>query len=116
MSRKIGLITVLIVAAVLLYSFIGQIYNSLEAAKRLDQEQDQLDKLKKENQELKKRAQQVSSWQFIEQQARNKLGYSREGETVVIIPESELAKVLEEKKPQEVKLPNWEGWVRLFFN
>lgn len=117
MSRKIGLLIILILAGVILYSLGQQIYNSLIVAKRLDAEADKLSKLELQNQELKKQAEESGSIGFIEQQARNKLGMARIGETVVIIPQSEIDRLIESQKPVVAEqLPNWQGWLKLFLN
>ena len=56
------------------------------------------------------------SQDFIEQQARDKLGLAKEGETIVIIPEEKINQVLGmAKQVVEPRLPNWQGWLRLFW-
>lgn len=55
---------------------------------------------------------------YIEQEARNKLGLAKPGETVVIMPEGSGGANLSQEsfQPQnETGLPNWKKWLRLFF-
>jgi len=55
---------------------------------------------------------------YIEQEARNKLGLAKPGETVVIMPEATLSGKEAEspKQPQSAPFePNWKKWWRLFF-
>ncbi len=113
---------VLILAIIGLFIFLGvklstQFYESLQASKRLDLEVEKVAQIQKRNEELKKTLAEVQSTAFLETQARNKLNYSRNGETVVVIPQSEIDKVLQAQiKPTEVKVPNWQGWLNLFIN
>jgi cell division protein FtsB len=115
MVRRIIITCIIIAFLFSLYGLFHQIYNALEAGNRLDREVSRLAELQRKNSELKKKLANVETPQFIEQQARDKLNMTREGETIVIIPENELQKVLGmEQKPVEIKLPNWQGWLKLF--
>lgn len=115
MNKKIILLFGIIVIIAIVYSFGKQIYGSLEAGKRLDDEAEKLTVLQRKNEELKKRLEEVGSLQFIEAQARDKLSLARPGEAVVIIPQSEIDKVLgAQKEVQKVVEPYWQGWLKLF--
>lgn len=115
--RKIVFIIFFIIILGLFYALGRQIYDSLKSDDRLNQETEKLVGLQKRNMELKNKLAEVQSIRFIEKEARNKLGLAREGETVVMISQKEIDRVLRaEKKPiEEIKIPNWEGWLRLFF-
>ncbi len=53
----------------------------------------------------------------VEKIARDKLNMGKPGETVVVIPEELITKVIEDNKPKiEPKLPNWQGWLKLFMH
>ncbi len=115
MIKKILLILGFILAAVIIYSFGKQIYSSLEAGKRLDTEAEKLTFLQRRNEDLKKSLSEVGSLQFIEAQARDKLSLARPGEVVMVIPQSEIDKVLgAQKEVEKVVLPYWQGWLKLF--
>lgn len=75
-----------------------------------------LEKLEAKNAELKARLEYVKSDTFVEKEVRDKLGMAREGETVYILPEN-LGQVQEadEAKSEDLKMPNWQKWWRLFF-
>jgi len=62
------------------------------------------------NRDLKKKLEFSQSQQFIERQAREKLGLAKPGETVVIMSQSPATQsgVIE-------VLPNWKRWLNLFF-
>lgn len=100
---------------VICYSLAKQAYDSLQVGSRIDSETEKLLGLQKKNSELKNQLKQVNSVGFIESQARDRLNFSRAKETVVIISQEELQKVLGaavEKK--EELIPNWQGWLKLF--
>lgn len=115
--RKIIFILFFIILLGLFYALGSQIYDSLQSGKRLDMETEKLIKLQKRNSELKNKLAEVQSIGFIEKEARNKLNLAREGETVIIISQKEIDKVLglEKKQTEEIKIPNWQGWLRLFW-
>lgn len=109
---------VLIIFFILLGSFaVGQqVLTSLQAGRRLEEDAEELLKMQLKNAELKKRLLEVQSVRFIEEQARDKLNLAKDNETVVVIPPQEMEKVLALKKQviPEV-IPNWLGWLRLFW-
>ena len=116
MSNKIVIVLAGIVAVAITWSLIGQIMTTLKSGDRLQEATERLHQLGVKNKELKRRLEEVKTPFFIEEQARDKLGLAREGETIVIIPQEKLDQVLGvAKKAEEVKLPNWLGWLKLFF-
>lgn len=116
--KKIVFIIFFIIIFGLFYALGSQIYDSLRSGDRLNQETKKLVNLQKRNMELKNKLSEVQSVGFIEEEARNKLGLAREGETVVIISQKEIDKVLgvEKKQVEEPKIPNWQGWLKLFWH
>lgn len=98
------------------YNIIGQIANALKAEERFQDIVETLHKLEIKNKELKAKLEYVKSPEFIETQARDKLGLVKEGETLVIIPDEKIKQILnQDHKSPEVKLPNPLGWWKLFF-
>lgn len=117
MIKKSVFILILLLVLTIFYSLARQIYESLQIGKRLDNQLEELSELQHNNAELKKKLEKVQTQEFIEEQARNKLNLAKEGETVVIIPREVLDKVLNlQQKVQEVKVPNWQGWLKLFWH
>lgn len=116
MSKLIPIVVILILGLVLV-GLTRQINDALQASNRLDQAAAEVTGLQSKNQQLKKKLTEVQQPNFIEQIARNKLNFARPNETVVIIPKEALDKVVlgASKKIEDFKLPNWEGWLRLFF-
>ncbi len=73
----------------------------------------ELARIEAENEALKKQLTESQSPDFIEREAREKLGLSKPGEAVVLMPPAtEAARMLEDLgKP----LPNWQQWWKLLF-
>ena len=117
MIRKtISLIIVSILALVFIYNLISQIVSTLKSGDRLSQETEKLHQLEIQNKELKQKLSEVRSPEFLERQARDKLGLAKEDEVIVIIPDEKIQSVLQTQQPkEEVSLPNFLGWLRVFF-
>ncbi len=117
MSKKIVILLVGVVVVALAWSLIGQIMTTVKSGDRLQEDADKLHSLEIKNNELKAKLEEVKKPSFVEQQARDKLGLSREGETIVIIPDDKLNQVLGvAKNKEEIRLPNWQGWLKLFLH
>jgi cell division protein FtsB len=117
MVRRIIIIGTVFLFLFILYNLFNQIRAALDAGNRLDSQLGKLTHLQRKNSELKKKLEDVQTPQFIEEQARDKLNLTRDGETIVIIPESEIKKALGmDQLVEEVHLPNWQGWLKLFLH
>lgn len=116
MLNKLAIIGGMLLIIVICYSLAKQTYDSLQVESRIDLETEKLISLQKQNAELKKQLEEVHSIGFIESQARDRLNFARAKETIMIISQEELQKVLgvTEEKKEEI-LPNWQGWLRLFW-
>lgn len=81
------------------------------AGNRVKEAQRQLDVAKAKNEQLTKWLAEVNSPEFVEREAREKLGYGKEGEVMVILPvakeQSSFAKASADK-------PNWRKWWDLY--
>ncbi len=117
MNKIIFIIVIVIVAVGILTGLSRQIASALEASKRLEDEASQVTKLTEKNNQLKKELSDAQSPDSIEKIAREELNLAKPGETVVVIPPDLISKVIEDNKPKiEPKLPNWQGWLRLFIH
>lgn len=114
MPKTITIVIIFIVASLILTGLFRQIQSALKASQRLDQAADEVLKLQDKNRQLKNKLTEVQSPDFVEQVARDKLGLAKPNETVVVVPKETLEKVLAANNPPaEVKIPNWQGWLRL---
>lgn len=115
MYRKIIVIGMLIVMIIVLTALIRQIIDSLGAGGRVKQVTSNVQSLEAENIRLKQLLGAVSSTEYIEKVARDELNLGYAGETVVIISDQAKQQLLKTKPIEEVNLPNWQGWLKLFF-
>jgi cell division protein FtsB len=114
MPKTVSIVLVLIVVVLILVGLFKQINNALLAEQRLNQAVEEVAKLQDKNKGLKNKLLEVQSQDYIETIARDKLGLSRPNETVVVIPKESLNRVLGlNTKIEEIKLPNWQGWLKL---
>ncbi|MBI2011254.1 septum formation initiator family protein [Candidatus Daviesbacteria bacterium] len=115
MIRKAVIIVITLLIILVIISLGRQIIGALQAGDRLDTTTERLVRLQQENRLLKEKLKDTQRLDFIEEQARDKLGLAKENEVIVIIPESEVKKVLSlNKGKEEIKLSNWQGWLKLF--
>ncbi len=114
MIKKIGLGIIILVVLIVAYNLITQIMEATRSGERLSQAADIVYKLEAKNRELKNKLVQIQSPEFIEQEARDRLGLTKQGETIVIIPEEKLKLILGASASAQIRLPNWLGWLRVF--
>ena len=83
----------------------------------IEEAQEQVDKLKEENQRLEEKIKEVRNIEFVEKQLRDKLGLAKEGEIVIVLPEDDVLRKLAPKIEEEEEVlpdPNWKKWMQLF--
>lgn len=116
MKHKIVIIIAALILIFIVYNFMVRIFTAFKAGDRLTEAANRLHTLEIQNKDLKAQLKEVTSPDYIEKQARDKLGLAKEGEVVVVIPEERIKQVLGlgKESPEEEKLANWLGWVRLF--
>jgi len=98
-------------------SLIRNIIKISQAGKRIEEENRKVSKLEEENTELKKEIGEVSSEDYIEKELRDKLGLTKEGETIMVLPDESVIKSLApkpEKEEETLPDPNWKRWLKLF--
>jgi cell division protein FtsB len=90
----------------------------LSARERIAKEQEEVTRLEEEQQELASELEYVSSEEFVEREAREKLLMSKPGEVVVLLPEEDGEKEepasYEGSGEAKKELANWEKWIQLF--
>lgn len=116
MVRKIAMGAIILIVLLIGYNLIVRIMDALRSGERLSQAADKVYQLEGKNKQLKQKLKEVQSGEFIEEQARNKLGLGKAGETVVIIPEEKLNLVMGASRSAQVRLPNPLGWLKVFWH
>src|SRR3990172_956603 len=104
------LITFVLIGILLLLNldFIRGSYQSFQKLSEINKEQSKVKDLQVKNSNLKRELQERDSTYFIEQEARNRLGYSRPGETNIIVESSEIRQASQEKQTkQKSNLQSW---------
>jgi cell division protein FtsB len=99
-------------------SLIRNILRVVESNKRIEKAQDQVEKLKKENEELEENLAITKSEEFIERQLRDKLGLAKEGEIVIVLPDEKILETLApslEEEEETLPDPNWKKWLKMFY-
>ena len=109
--KKILSIIAIIILVIVIKNNISSITRTLEDENTTANLKGQLAKEQEKNQFLKERLFYVKTNQFVEDEAREKLGMSKPGEYVVIAPTS--APLNNEKIEINAK-PNWRRWLDLF--
>lgn len=103
---------------VVIFSMGRTVVGLLEKGKTLDEVRSGVEELKKEQFALLRKKEQVQNDEFIEKEAREKLGLAKEDETVVVLPKEEILKRLAPKpegESMDKPFPIWRRWVELFF-
>ena len=79
-------------------NFIQGSFGSFEKLSEISGEQLKVKDLEAKNGELRKELQNRNSTYFIEQEARNRLGYTRPGETSIVIESSDISQAAAENR------------------
>lgn len=115
MLKKLILGLIIIIVLIIAYNLIRQIMEAVKSGERLSESAEAVYKLEIKNKELKEKLTQIKSPEFLEEEIRNRLGFAKPGETVVVIPQEKLKLILGASASAEVRLPNWLGWLKVFF-
>ncbi|MFZ5932698.1 MAG: FtsB family cell division protein [Patescibacteria group bacterium] len=108
----------LFLGLVFLISLVRNISRVLEARKRIGRAESRVEKLKEENEEIKRKLAEVKGEEFIEKQLRDRLGLAKEGEIVVVLPDEEILRKIAPPVPEEEDTlpdPTWKKWLKLFY-
>lgn len=117
MPKTVIILIIFLIIGGLLLGLIKQITTALQSGERLNQQAEEVNKLQEENNKLKNKLERAKSYQSWEEIARDKLNLSRSGETTVVLPDDYINRTIQlyEYKPIGVNIPNWQGWLNLFF-
>ncbi len=111
--RKFLTFVVIGILIILNLNFIQGSYQSFSKLSEISEEQSKVRDLEVKNSNLKQELEERNSTYFIEQEARNRLGYSRVGETSILVESSDIRKAAQEaQKKQKSNLESWLDLVR----
>lgn len=109
--KKILSFIIILVLLFVIRNNISSIVNGLKNQNTAENIAEKLASEEKKNKFLQERLFYVKTNQFVEEEAREKLGMLRPGEYIVIAPPTPLNR---ERIEIDTK-PNWEKWFELFF-
>lgn len=109
--KKIFFFAAVLACLLIINNLARSIYDLWHKQDLVVKAQKDLEREKKENEQLKKQLSRVKSNVFIEEEARNKLFMVKEGESGVILP---VVSSTRSAKPTQ-EPPNWQKWFNLLF-
>jgi cell division protein FtsB len=107
-----------VLIGVLCLSLVKNVSRANQIKRQIQSEKDKLSKIESENNRLIDEIAKTQSTEFIEKEVRDKLGLAKEGEAIVVLPDSEVLKKFAPQATVEVDTlpdPTWKKWVKLFF-
>lgn len=107
---KIRYYLIFSICLIIIINTVRSFDDYFRAGGRVAETERKLDAAQRENEQLLKQKREVDGADFVEKEARNRLGMSLPGETIVVLPE-ELQNALGETV--EIREPNWKKWWRL---
>ena len=116
--RSYILYLVVLVLVLLTMSLARNILQISQAENRVDDVRERVESLRQENEKLKDELGKVEGEAYVEFQARDKLGLTKEGEIVVVLPKEDfLRKIAPKIEEEEEFLPEstWQKWLKLFY-
>jgi len=113
MTRNLILFMAMLVGVILAVNSAKRIHSFSQTSQKVQEAEDRLLELRKENEALKNELKYKESGEFAEKEIRDKLGLVKEGEAIVVIPQESDSQTQESGK--EDTRPNWQKWKDLFF-
>ena len=114
--KKIAFFTILLILLVTINNLAHSIHDIWQKQDLIVKAQKSLDEEKKENNKLKQQLSAVKKPDFIESEARDKLGLAKPGDNIVTLPTQSLtARHAASPLPKDIR-PNWQKWWDIFVN
>jgi cell division protein FtsB len=115
--NKISGYALLGVVLLLSITLVKNILRNVDINKKIEAEKARVEQMKQDNADLAQKVAEIQSQAYIEEQLRDKLGLAKEGEIVVVLPDTATLEKLATDVPVEVQTlpdPNWKKWLKLF--
>lgn len=115
-SRYSNLLVILF-ALFLVLSLFRNVNRINKARARIGEKNVDVQELAEDNEELRRRIEEIESTEYIERQIRDNLGMVKEGEVVIILPEDDVLRSLAPEvfvEVEDIPQANWEKWKDLF--
>ena len=105
---------IVLTCALISFGLIRSLWDTWRRGDQVGQRRAVLKKEQEKHSQLSKRLEEATSAAFVEQEARNKLGLTKDGETIILLG----TPVPGDAQPQnttQAPLSRWQLWWRLFF-
>lgn len=112
MRRTFLLFGAVILALLLIVNSTKRLSSLRNTSAKVGEAQQQLEALRRENEDFKRELEYKKSGQFVEEEIRDKLGLVKRGEAVVILPKDNQSEAVVDSEPST---PNYIKWWNLFF-
>jgi cell division protein FtsB len=106
---------------IVVFLFTVSLFQTSVKIRRMNDEvksrENQLARLKNEEEELKEKYKEITSSEYMEKQLRNNLNLAKDNEIILVLPEDEILKKLVPPDTQETSYdmrPNWKKWLDVF--
>ncbi len=106
-----------IVGILLSVTLVRNVLIIASANKKIQKTKNEILELEQKNEILKKQIEIAQTAEFKEKQARDKLGFVKEGEVVIVLPDEQTLKQFAPKTEEEketLPAPIWKRWMKLF--
>lgn len=106
-----------ILIIIFLASTVKNVERVISIRKQVNAEKMKIDKMQADNAKLQAQITEAQSQNFIDKQIRDKLGLTKVGEVMVVLPDELVVKSLAPQAPTDEELlpdPNWRKWLKLF--
>lgn len=116
---KNNMMTVLLMIAIILF-IMSLVQTSIKIRKinrEVKSRENQLEQVRKEEEELKRKYEEIISSEYMEKQLRNQLNLAKDNEIILILPEDDVLRKLVPQDTQEEFddiRPNWRKWADVF--
>lgn len=107
-----------VLVILLIVSAVKNINKVMGIRKLVETERQRVEKMQAENAKLQAQIAEAEGTDFIDKQMHDKLGFTKTGETVVVLPEDSIVKSLAPTQTSDEDTlpdPNWVKWKKLFF-
>ena len=113
MTRNLILFMAMLIGVILAVNSAKRIHSFSQTSQKVQEAEDRLLELRKENEVLKNELKYKESGEFAEKEIRDKLGLVKEGEAIVVLPREPIDQP-QESSDKSTK-PNWQKWRDLVF-
>lgn len=111
--RKVISVVIIVSLLFTASALTKNIWDSYKKVQSLEEIRKKEQSLRKETKDLKKELEDRKSSDFVEREARNKLGLSRPGESIYVV-EQETADEAPVEENENTNLSNWQLWLKVF--